>query len=144
MLTASAFTPAALGGGRAGLVLIHRHPHRYFPLHKDRVEMITSGSSFASSTIPISYNMTYSTALSGTQSAGLGIVGFSTLQTLDMSMNASIVDFTATYIHIDARALDTTVVTYMAVHYIAIGAQTYFVEVQYACMNVTIQVFYQL
>ena len=144
MSTASAPAPAALGGGRAGLVLIHRHPHRYFTLNPDRVEMIASGSSFVASTIPISYNMTYTSALSGTQSAGLGIVGFTTLQTLDMSMNASIVDFTATYIHIDARALDTTTVTYMAVHYIAIGALSYFVEMQYVCSNVNIQVFCQL
>ena len=70
--------------------------------------MIASGSSFVASTIPISYNMTYTSALSGTQSAGLGIVGFTTLQTLDMSMNASIVDFTATYIRTGISPLTQT------------------------------------
>ena len=88
--------------------------------------MITSGSSFTSSTIPISFNITYSFTLAGVSSAGIGIVGFDTLQTLDFSMNASIIDYTTTYIHVDARALDTTIVTYLAIHYIVVGTPTYF------------------
>lgn len=88
--------------------------------------MITSGSTFTSSTIPISYNVTYAFTLNGVSSAGMGIVGFNTMQTLDFSMNASIVDYTTTYIHIAAKALDTTVITYLAVHYIVVGSPTYF------------------
>ena len=96
--------------------------------------MITAGSTFTSSTIPISYNITYTPAsLSSAQAAGIGIVGYTTLQTLDFSMNASITSFGASYIHITARALDTTIVSFMAVHYIAVGGQNYFVDVRYSC-----------
>ena len=98
-----------------------------------RYEMIVSGSAFTSSTIPISFNVTYSSPITATTSSGIGIVGFNTLQTLDFSMNASIVDYSTTIVHIAARSLDTTIVTYMAVHYIVVGAQTYFLEVQYSC-----------
>ena len=84
--------------------------------------MITSGSVFTSATTPISYNISYTRTLTAPVSSGIGIVGFNTLQTLDFSMNASIVDATATYIYLVARSLDTTIVTYMTVHYIAVGS----------------------
>ena len=98
--------------------------------------MITAGSSFSSATIPISYNITYTPApLSSASAAGIGIVGYNTIQTLDFSLNASITSYGATYIHITARALDTTIVTFLAVHYIAVGGQNYFVDVIYSCTN---------
>ena len=96
--------------------------------------MIAAGSSFTNATIPISFNITYTPApLSAASSAGIGIVGYNTLQTWDFALNASINTFTATYIHLTARSLQTTVITYLAVHYISVGAQNYFVEVKYTC-----------
>jgi hypothetical protein len=87
--------------------------------------MIT-GASFSSASVPISYNITYTAQLSATSSAGVGIVGYDTLQTNDFSINASISGFTTTYIHLTARALDTTIITYLSINFIAVGAQTYF------------------
>ena len=53
--------------------------------------------------------------------------------TNDFSVNVSITNFTATHMTITAQALDTTIITYLAINYIAVGADTYFLEVQFKC-----------
>jgi hypothetical protein len=47
-------------------------------------------SLFSNSSIPISQNISYSSALSGTTSAGIGIIGYKTYITNDFSLNTTI------------------------------------------------------
>ena len=104
--------------------------------------MLAAGSSFSNSSIPISYNITYSSAISSAKYSGLGIVGFTAQMTNDFSVNASVDGFTLNYIYITANVMDSTIVNYFAVHYIAVGGNAYFLEVQKACIPNYIKVFY--
>lgn len=95
--------------------------------------MIINGGPVTAASVPISYNITYSNALSQTTSCGIGIVGFQTLLTNDFSVNVTIINFQVATMRITALALDDTIVTYLSVNYIAVGAITYFLEVQFYC-----------
>lgn len=78
--------------------------------------------------------MTYSSAISATQSSGLGIVGFNTYLTNYFSVNVTMTNFTTTNIGINAIPLDDTVIIDLTVNYIAVGTLTYFVDVQFSCI----------
>ena len=50
---------------------------------------------FNSSTVPVSYNISYSSALANTSyAAGIGIIGYGTFITNDFSLNTTIENFT--------------------------------------------------
>lgn len=94
--------------------------------------MVPVGSILTASA-PTSYNITYSAALSATLSCGIGIVGFNTSLTNYFSINITITNFVTTTMSVTAFALDDTIMIYLAINYIAVGANVYFLDVQTAC-----------
>lgn len=115
------------------MVSILRYTHRYTSKDKGRVVLVASGGFLVSTSVPISYNISYTAALSQTTSCGIGIVGFDTYITNDFSVNVTIINFATTSMRITGMALDSCIISYLAVNYIAVGAQTYFLEVQFVC-----------
>ena len=51
---------------------------------------LTDPDFYTSSDTPISFNISYTSALTGTTNAGIGIVGFETYITNDFSINTTI------------------------------------------------------
>ena len=80
-----------------------------------------SGAMFSSTSIPISYNITYTGTLTNTLSCGIGIVGFNTYLTNYFSLNITITNFMTNTMSITAYALDDTVVIDLSINYIAVG-----------------------
>jgi hypothetical protein len=97
------------------------------------VNITTVGQQLNSSSIPVSYNISYTSPITQTTSCGIGIVGFKTFQTNDFSINITIVNFLVNSMRITAIAFDDTIVTYLAVNYIAVGSPAPFIEVQFFC-----------
>lgn len=85
------------------------------------------------SSIPVSFLVTFTAALSQTTSCGSGIVGFQTTLSNQFSVNVSLTNFITTSVRVAAMVFDDTLVSYLSVNYIAVGAKTYFLEVQFSC-----------
>ncbi len=82
---------------------------------------------------PASTLVTFSGTLSVTRTSGLGIVGIDTYVSNYFSVNITITNFLTTGLRLSLFVLDDTVLRYLAVHYIAVGADTYFAEVKFNC-----------
>lgn len=99
-------------------------------LYLGRVDIFNSanstGSLLSSSTVPPSYSITFTSAISQTLSSGLGIVGFQTYVTNSFSINTTITNFLTTSMRITGKVQDDTIVSYLSVQYIAVGSNTYF------------------
>ena len=100
--------------------------------------MVNAGSTYANYSVPISYNITYSSPISQTTSAGLGIIGFNTTVSNYFAVNVTIVNYLVNTMRITAIVMEDTVLQYLAVNYIAVGAKTYFLEVQTSCTTLLI------
>lgn len=95
----------------------------------------SSGSTLNASSVVYSYNITYTSVITQTRSAGTGIVGIQTQLSNDFSVNVSIVNFLVDTMRLTAIPYDDTVVTYLLVNYIAVGDDTYFMETHFYCTS---------
>lgn len=77
--------------------------------------------------------VTFTAALSQTTSCGTGIVGFQTTLSNQFSINVTLTNFITTSVRVAGMVFDDTLVSYLSVNYIAVGAKTYFLEVQFSC-----------
>jgi hypothetical protein len=77
--------------------------------------------------LPQTFLITFTSALTATTSCGIGIVGFQTYITNQFSVNTTITNFIITELTLTARALDDTAITYLSINYIAVGVKAYFV-----------------
>lgn len=76
---------------------------------------------FNATTTPISYNVTYTSAMASARSAGIGIVGFYTDITVQFSVNISTAFYTTSYARLTMQAYGDTVLLYYYVNWIVIG-----------------------
>ncbi len=83
--------------------------------------MYSSNTFYNSSQTPISYYIVYSSVLTSTRSAGIGIVGFNTLITNDYSVNTTIENFTLYSLRVTAKVYGSTLLTFFSVNWIAVG-----------------------
>jgi hypothetical protein len=100
--------------------------------HSARLDVYDSSTiagavALTSSSLPPTFLITYTSAISATSSCGIGIVGFQTFTTNQFSVNTTITNFLNTGMTITAKALDDTAVTYLSINYIAVGVKSYFV-----------------
>lgn len=62
--------------------------------------MFNSSSTFSAASIPLSFNVTYSSPITSAKSAGIGVVGLYTGNTTDFSVNISVASFTTTTVRL--------------------------------------------
>ena len=102
--------------------------------HIGRVVMY-SGSYFSASDVPISYNISYTSALTNIpHAAGVGINGYGTYITNDFSVNTTIENFTSSWLRLTFKAYGDSQITYFAVDWIAIGSNALsFMDLTFDC-----------
>ena len=95
----------------------------------------SGGSYYSNSSVPISYNISYSSALGNTSaSAGIGINGYSTYITNDFALNTTIENMTDSWLRITFNTYGDTLVTYFAVDWIVIGSSALqFMDINFDC-----------
>lgn len=57
---------------------------------------------------------------------GVSLIGFQSYPTNFLSINLTVSNVLTTGLRISASVLDDTVLTFLSVHYIAVGSSTYF------------------
>ena len=83
----------------------------------------SNGSYYSNSSVPVSYNISYSSALGdASAAAGIGINGYNTYITNDLALNTTVENMTDSWLRITFNTYGDTLVTYFAVDWIVIGA----------------------
>lgn len=101
-----------------------------------RTSLISSGT-FSSASIPISFNVTYSTAISGVKSAGVGVLGFTSGISTSFSLNVTITNFAINSMMLTLAVMGDTTLTLLTVNWIAFGPKVDFADILFNCFLCT-------
>lgn len=118
-----------------------RYPHRYYCSDLGQQIMFNSNSFNTTSynsfyraiDAPISYFVLFSSPLTSTRSAGVGIVGFTSVLGYDYALNTTVENFTMSSLRVTARVYGDTTLSFFSVNWIAVGNRATFVEVLFNC-----------